>query len=234
MPRSSVVLPRSSMWKNHQIPFTQNRLLHLFITVFVLYWIWTGIHPVDRKDFFLESTLPLIVAVVLAFLYKHFAFNNISYLLITVYLILHLTGAHYAYKYAPIDFWYKSTFHSEHGISDWIVHFSFGLLMVYPLQDILIRLAKTRLIWIHAIIFSIIMAASAIFEILEMLVGLVANPQLAEQYLGLQGDVLDTQKDMLMALIGSLISIGWLVLQRRDSWEKEEEHAPTGMKIRVR
>jgi len=238
MPRSSEVLPRSSIWKSHQIPFAQNWPLHLFITVFVLYWIWMAVHPVDMTDFLLESALPLIVTVVIAFMYKHFTFNNISHLLITVYLMLHLTGAHYAYKYAPLDFWYKNTFHSEHGVSDWIVHFSFGLLMVYPLQDILFRLAKTRLIWIHAIAFTVIMAVSAIFEILEMVVGFVANPQLGQQYLGLQGDVLDTQKDMLMALIGSLIGIGWMVcyrfFQREDDKLADDGEQHSGMRVKAR
>ncbi|WP_051620592.1 DUF2238 domain-containing protein [Paenibacillus sp. UNC451MF] len=228
----------SSLLKSHNIAFRKNWVLHLLIAIFVLYWLAMAIHPVDYRDFYLESALPFILIAVLAFLYRHFAFNNISYILITVFFILHLTGAHYAYEYSPVDFWFKGTFHSERGISDRLVHFAFGLLMVYPLEDMIIRLMKTKWVWSYVITFSVIMAASALFEILEMLVGLMANPQLAEQYLGLQGDVLDTQKDMMMSLCGAVIGIGCIAgyryFKQKDPSDDDGREGHKGIRVRVR
>lgn len=210
----------SVVFETPQRPFAKNWPLHLIIAGLLLIWILLFIRPVDWMDWLLENALPVIFIVTIALLYRKFTFNNVSYLLMVIYLALHLTGAHYAYESAPIDFWYRQTFHTQHGVSDRIVHFAFGCLLAYPIQELLVRTLKLGSLGSYITTFAIIMACSAIFEIMEMVVGQIANPQLAEKYLGLQGDPLDSQKDMVMALIGVLLALGWLLFFRYNRYKK--------------
>jgi putative membrane protein len=208
---SSKHTPRKHSWsrlfRSHDIPFTKNWPLHVMITVFVLVWGVLAIRPVDWKDWLLENALLLLFVGMLAFLYRTFAFSNISYLLITLFFILHAIGAHYTYQHTPLDVWIKNIFHTKRAIYDRIVHFAFGLLIAFPILETVVRIMKLRSVWSYAVTFAALLAASALFEIVEMLVALLAG-SLGEEYLGLQGDPLDTQKDMAMTVIASFLSIG--------------------------
>lgn len=199
---------RSWLFRSHDIPFKQNWPLHIMIAVFVIVWVITAINPVDWKDWLLENILPVLLIGALAFLYRAFPFNNVSYLLITVFLILHAIGAHYTYQHTPVDDLIKQIFHTKRGFYDRIVHMAFGLLLAYPMREVAIRAMKLRSIWPYVVTCAVLLASSAFFEIIEMGVSLLAKSQLGAKYLGLQGDPLDTQKDMLMALIGALLSVG--------------------------
>jgi putative membrane protein len=193
---------------SHAVKFTKNWPMHIMIAVFVLVWILLAIKPIDRQDWLVENALLLLFIGVLAFMYRKFAFTNVSYLLITLFFILHAIGAHYAYKSTPLDFWAKNTFHFKRGVYDRVVHLSFGLLIAAPVLEIAVRLLKLRRVWAYAITFSVLMAFSAMYEIGEFLVGAVSNPQLAANYMGLQDDPLDTQKDMSMVVIGFILFAG--------------------------
>lgn len=205
---------RSRKLMSPEISFRQNRPLHFMIAVFVLAWGWLAISPVNRRDWLLENAVLLISVAALAILYRFFKFSNRSYLFITLFCILHMIGAHYAYKNTPLDFWAKNLFGMKRGIYDWFVHFAFGLLIVYPVREFIAALLRLQRKWLYTFTFSIIMMSSALFEIGEMGVVLVASQTLAKEYLGVQGDVLDSQKDMAMTLFGALISIGILVTIR--------------------
>jgi putative membrane protein len=209
----------SWLYRSNTIPFVKNWPLHIMIIVFILVWGLLAINPVDRIDWLLENALLIIFIAALAILYRTFALSNIAYLLITLFFILHAIGAHYTYQNTPVDVWIKKIFLTKRAIYDRIVHFSFGLFIAYPILETVVRVMKLRNVWSYAVTFAVILASSALFEIVEMLVALLAGP-LGEEYLGLQGDPLDTQKDMAMTLIGSLLFIGlisWLsYLQHRD------------------
>jgi putative membrane protein len=51
-------------------------------------------------------------------------------------------------------------------------------------------------------------AGSAIFEIIEMVIAKLVNPEAGAAYLGTQGDIWDAQMDMTMALTGSIVAFG--------------------------
>ncbi|WP_162255017.1 DUF2238 domain-containing protein [Paenibacillus sp. Soil522] len=202
---------RSRKVSSSEISFRHNRPLHFMIAIFVLAWGVLAISPVNRRDWLLENAVLLLFVAVLAILYRFFKFSNRSYLFITLFCILHMVGAHYAYKNTPLDVWAKHIFDMKRGIYDWFVHFAFGLLIVYPAREFIAACLRLQSKWLYIFTFSIIMTSSALFEIGEMGVVLVASQTLAEEYLGVQGDVLDSQKDMSMTLFGALISIGILV-----------------------
>lgn len=68
-----------------------------------------------------------------------------------------MIGAHFAYKNTPLDFWAKNLFGMKRGIYDWFVHFSFGLLIVYPVREFIAALMRLRHKWLYTFTFSIIL-----------------------------------------------------------------------------
>ncbi len=180
-----------------------------------------AIKPVDRRDWLLENTLVFFIGVLLAATYQKYPLSNLSYVLIAVFLTLHEVGAHYSYDCVPFGFWIQHHFGTARNPYDRIVHFSFGLLMTYPFRDAFLMTSRTTGFWSYFFPANIIMSLSAVYEIIEAYVAIVAHPGLGTAFLGMQGDMWDSQRDMLSALLGtvacSLIAFAGhqLNLQRR-------------------
>jgi len=178
-------------------------------------WGWLAINPYDRQDWLLENLLALATATILLLTYRRFQFSTSSYVLITVFLTLHAIGAHYTYAEVPVGFWLQRTFELARNPFDRIVHFSYGLLLVLPLRELLMRLAGIKGVWSYYLPVSGLVAQSGVFEMLEALVATVVSPELGTAYLGTQGDAWDAQKDMAAASAGAIMTILTLGLARR-------------------
>lgn len=216
--RERITQDRTNLLMNPNIPFLKNKLLHLIIVIFVIFWGVMAISPTDRTQWFLESILTVGAAIVLGFTYKKFHFSNLSYLLMFIFLCIHTYAAHFTYQNTPVDMWLKSSFHTQRSYFDRAVHFMFGLFWTYPCREFLIRVTALRGFWTYTISVAIILSSITIFEIIEMIAGLVAG-QAGETYVGLQGDVFDTQKDMGLGLIGGIISMGilaWIISRKKE------------------
>ena len=189
-------------------PFRSNRLLQGLIAWLILLWIITAINPLYPRDWLLENLLVFIWGAVLAVSYRWFRFSNISYGLFTVFLSLHLVGAHYTYAETPFGFWLQDLFDFERNHYDRIVHFAFGLLLAYPMREILLRRSGVGSGWAYFLAVNCIMAFSAFYEVLEVIAAMIVSPELGNAYLGTQGDEWDAQKDAFLALLGSIIAMG--------------------------
>ncbi len=117
-----------------------------------------------------------------------------------------MTSAHYTYSEVPFGFYLSEVFHFSRNHFDRIVHFSFGLLLVYPVRELLIRFANIRGFFSYYLPIDVVLACSGLFEIIEWLFVMMVNPELGDAYLGTQGDIWDAQKDMVLATIGALIA----------------------------
>ena len=188
-------------------PFRSNRVLHGLLLWLVLLWIITAINPLYPSDWLLENLLVFIYAALLVTTYRRFTFSNLSYGLFSLFLSLHLVGAHYTYAETPFGFWLQDLFDLERNHYDRIVHFSFGLLMAYPMQEILLRKSGLNRAWSYFIAINCIMAFSAFYEVLEIIAAAIVSPELGDAYLGTQGDEWDAQKDAFLAFIGSVIAM---------------------------
>jgi len=170
-------------------------------------WTITAIAPFNRRDWLLENLLVFMYSGLLVTSYRRFAFSNLSYALFTVFLSLHLVGAHYTYEHAPPGLWLQALFDIERNHYDRIVHFAFGLLIAYPFREILLRAAGVRPAWSYFLAVSCILAFSAFYELLEGAVAAVVSPELGAAYLGTQGDSWDAQKDAFLAFSGALLTM---------------------------
>jgi len=155
----------------------------------------------------LENLLVFAWTAVLVISYRRFQLSNLSYLLFTVFLSLHLIGAHYTYSETPFGFWMQELFDFERNHYDRLVHFCFGLLLAYPIHEILLRKSGATAHW--SLFFSVncIVALSAIYEILEAIAATLVSPELGVAYLGTQGDKWDAQKDAMLAFTCADIAI---------------------------
>jgi len=194
------------------LPFRDNRPLQGMLVWLILLWVITAIDPFNRRDWLLENLLVFLYGILLVITYRRFAFSNLSYGLFTVFLSLHLVGAHYTYAETPIGFWFQDLFDLERNHYDRIVHFSFGLLIAYPFRELLLRAAGLRRSWSYLLSVTIVLAFSNFYEIIEAVVADIVSPELGSAYLGTQGDIWDAQKDAFVAFLGAVMamSITWL------------------------
>ena len=90
---------------------------------------------------------------------------------------------------------------------DRLVHLCYGLLVAYPLFEMLERYAQPGGWWSYALSPALIIATSALFEIIEWWAAALLGKGSGAAYLGAQGDEWDAQKDMGLAALGSLIAM---------------------------
>jgi len=195
--------------------FLDNRPLQFMIGWQVLVWIIAAYEPLKFHDWLLENMLVFAYSGFLILLYRYFAFSNLSYGLYTVFITLHLFGAHYTYAETPIGFWIQDWLYLERNHYDRIVHFSYGLLIAYPFREALIRAAHIKRSWSYFVAVCGILAFSAFYEVLEGIVASIVSPELGAMWLGVQGDEWDAQKDTAVAGLGAVIAmfLSWLMVR---------------------
>lgn len=194
---------------------SHRRYLLILSALYLALWIPLAIAPHDRKDWALENVLVLLFAAGFWASRRHFVFSRVSYTLIFLFLCLHAVGAHYTYALVPYDAWWQSltgeTLNSMLGLErnhyDRLVHFSYGLLLAYPLREVFLRVAQVRGFWGYFLPLDFTLATSALFELIEWGAAIAVGGDLAEAYLGTQGDVWDAHKDMALAGCGALLAM---------------------------
>ncbi|MBL0144760.1 MAG: DUF2238 domain-containing protein [Chitinophagaceae bacterium] len=199
-------MPFSNAISNFRTPFKQNKWLITFIIFFIAVWISTLVGTTDIKNWFMENTLVVIFLTFLIWQYKKHQFSDLSYLLICIYLCLHVYGSKYTYAENPFGFWLQDVFHAKRNFYDRIVHFSFGFLLAYPMRELFLNYLKfpAWVAWLLPI--EITMSVSAFYELIEWWVADVFFPSQGDAYLGTQGDIWDAQKDIFLAFSGAILA----------------------------
>ncbi len=187
--------------------FRSNRVLQGLVLWLIVIWIITAIRPLYPSDWLLENLLVFLFCGLLVATYRQFRFSNFSYGLFVVFLTLHLAGAHYTYAETPFGFWLQDLFELERNHYDRIVHFCFGLLLAYPMREILLRKSGVTRAWSYFITINCVVAFSAVYEVIEVIAAMVVSPELGNAYLGTQGDEWDAQKDAFLATLGAILAM---------------------------
>lgn len=200
---------------------TRTLLVGLLIA-YGLLWTILAIAPNDRQDWLLENLLALAAVAALLATYGRFQFSTASYVLFTAFLSLHAIGAHYTYAEVPFGFWLQEVFGLSRNPFDRLVHFGYGLLLAFPLRELLVRLAGVKGWWSFYLPVSGMLAQSGLFEIVEAVVAQIVNPELGAAYLGTQGDEWDAQNDMIAAFSGALVCMTVVMLSARRDWTHRE------------
>lgn len=195
----------NTMRQPAHVRFKENRPLQLLAGAYFLIWIVTAYRPLYPSTWLLENLIVFVFVPTLVLTYKRVPLSLLSYTLIALFLTIHAIGAHYTYARVPFGFWLKEQFGFSRNHYDRIAHLGFGLLMAYPIREALCRLANLKGFWSYCLPFCATVTCTAIFELAEWCGASLAHPDLGAQYLGMQGDIWDAQKDMLMALVGAFV-----------------------------
>jgi len=178
------------------------------VVIFFLFWIVLAINPADPGIWALENILVVTVFPVVLWLDKHYRFNNWTYLSLTVFVILHLFGAHMTYDEMAYFSWYSDWFGWERNYYDQLIHLLFGLMVFVPFYEIFYHQGVSRKLS-YLIAFLFITGVGAWYEILEWVAMALFCEQPDEVCSAAitQGDIWDAQKDMAYAVIGSVIAL---------------------------
>jgi putative membrane protein len=190
----------------NRTPFKQNPLLWLFLSSFLVLWISTLLGTNDLNNWLLENTLTVLFFLFLIVSYKKYQFSDLSYLLITVYLCLHVYGAKYTYAENPFGYWLKDYMSWERNHYDRIVHFSFGFLLAYPMRELFLKWVKYPNLVAWVLPIEITLSVSGFYELIEWAVADIFFPSQGDAYLGTQGDIWDAQKDIFLAFLGAILA----------------------------
>lgn len=203
-----------AMWK--ALPVAQRRMIALLLAAVGLANIaqpFPDLAPLQHGP-----TIALILAA--PWLLRRWPLSNAAVGCIWLFLLLHTLGARWIYSYVPYDDWARAI--SGHDISslfgatrngyDRLVHFAFGALLTLPVAEVARRHMPWR--WSLAFAFTAIGLGSALYEIFEWLLTIIAAGETADYYNGQQGDLWDAQKDMAAAQIGATLAVIALLRRR--------------------
>lgn len=189
-----------------RIPLNKNRYLQFSLIFFVLNWINSYVGNTDTANWILENTLVFLFLSFLVFSYKKFKFSDLSYILVCIYLCLHVYGSKYTYAENPFGYWLKDELNLARNHYDRIVHFSFGFLLAYPMRELFLKWAKFPKWVAWTLPIEITLSVSAFYELIEWAVADVFFKAQGDAYLGTQGDIWDAQKDIFLAFTGAILA----------------------------
>ncbi len=188
----------------------KNKLHAYLLTTFIAIVLWSAIHPFDPFTWWLEALPALVALPILAFTYRRFTLSNLAYVLITLHALILLVGAHYTYAEVPlfnsIRDWLGTTRNSYDGVG----HFAQGFIPAIIMRELLLRTSPLpRGKWMITLIILSCLGISGAYELLEAIVSISVGGE-ADAFLGTQGDIWDTQKDMALAAIGAACALAFL------------------------
>ncbi|MFZ5706176.1 MAG: DUF2238 domain-containing protein [Pseudomonadota bacterium] len=188
----------------------QRKVLFAVTTLWLAALVWSGWHPYDRTTWWMEVAPVLIALPVLWLSAARFPLTGLALGLIAVHGLVLIVGGAYSYARVPIGFVVQDWFDLARNPYDRLGHFMQGFVPAIVLRELLIRLggiAPGRLL--SAIVLACCLAVSATYELIEFAAAMLLG-QGADEFLGTQGDVWDTQWDMLMCLIGAAAALAGL------------------------
>ena len=190
-------MPQEKSIKNNNIKY-----LNLFLlSSLALFMAWSAYKPHDYTTWW-QETAPVFIGLLVLFVSREK--TPLTYLII-ILLWLHslvlLLGAHYTYAEVPLfEFGERNNY-------DKVGHFMQGFVPAMVARELLLRTSPLRQgKWLSIIIVLSCLGISAMYELIEWSAAILSSDG-AEAFLGTQGDVWDTQKDMMWAGIGAIAAL---------------------------
>ena len=195
--------------------------LHLFLLVSLFgVLVWSGIKPHDYFTWFLEVLPALLAVAIFAFFYRRFRFTDLVYTIVWFHCIVLMVGGKYTYAEVPLFDYIGAFFGWTRNNYDKVGHFMQGFSPALIAREVFIRKNVVNGNgWTYFMAVAVPLAFSAFYEFVEWWVA-VATGDSADSFLGTQGYVWDTQTDMFMCFIGSILALiflsGWQSKQMKN------------------
>lgn len=174
---------------------------------------WSLIGPHDYFTWFLEVAPVLVGLPVALATQRRFPLSTLLLVLLWWHAVVLIVGGHYTYARVPLGDWMQHWFGWSRNNYDKIGHFAQGFVPAILVREVLRRTSPLRdrgdgqaSRWLPFLAGSVCLAFSAFYELVEWRVA-VASGTAADDFLGTQGDVWDTQEDMAWALVGATCAL---------------------------
>ena len=181
----------------------------LFI-VCVVVWVGAAIEPLDFEAWLLEQMATVLCALYLVWYWPRVVFSRSALFGLAALFCMHTLGTHWTYSQTPYDAFVQNlTGLSINELAGWdrnnydrFVHYLWGLSLALPLKEALEQTHGLRSSTANALALHIVIATSAVYELIEWGAALLFGGDLGMQYLGTQGDMWDAQSDIALAIVG--------------------------------
>lgn len=176
-----------------------------FLLLLIL--IYTGFSTADRATWLMEVTPVIIIVPLLLATFSAHPLTPLLYVLIFLHAIILMVGGLYTYAKVPVGFEVQEWLGLSRNPYDKLGHFFQGLVPALAAREILMggNYVRGRKM-VAFLACSVALAFSALYELIEWAAALILG-QGAEEFLGTQGDIWDTQSDMFCALLGALTTV---------------------------
>lgn len=211
MPQRRSTEPRpavqSPMQESPISPRQRPGLLVAMLAGVALLLAWSGYHPHELHTWVLEVSPAVLAVIILLATRRRFPLSTLAYVLIAVHAVILIIGGHYTYARVPLGEWFRDTFELSRNHYDRLGHFAQGFVPAIVTREVLIRTSPlNRSRWLGFLVVCVCTAISAVYELVEWGVAELDEAGSAA-FLGTQGDIWDTQKDMALCLIGATLAV---------------------------
>ncbi|MBB5712374.1 DUF2238 domain-containing protein [Sphingomonas xinjiangensis] len=185
----------------------RRKLLLIVTAIWLSSLAASGWQPYDRATWWMEVAPVLIALPVLWLSANRFPLTDLALLLIAFHGIVLIVGGAYTYARVPLGFAVQDWLELSRNPYDRFGHFMQGFVPAIVLRELFVRLGGIgpgKLL--TALVTACCLAVSAAYELIEFAAAMLLG-QGADEFLGTQGDVWDTQWDMLMCLIGAVTAL---------------------------
>lgn len=203
---------------------------YIWLGVFIIAFLVSSYKPFDRITWAMEVAPAFLGLWFLQFTKKKFEWSNFLYIVALIHCLILFIGGHYTYTNVPYMDWLN--FLCGDGTRnnyDKIGHFIQGITPTLFAREFLLRdkiIVKEG--WANFASFCFAMTISAFYELSEWFAAIIYEGK-AKSFLGTQGYAWDTQSDMFMAFVGSILAIivfgkihnKWMAEKERELQEKE-------------
>ena len=184
-----------------------DRTLTVICAIWGLALFASGIAPYDRLTWFMEVLPVLIAAPILVATRSRLPLTSLVYVLIAIHGLILIYGGAYTYARVPAGFWLQELLGFERNPYDRIGHLAQGFVPAMVARELLLRVFRIEgRKTVFFLVVCIALAISAFYELIEWWAAAAIGAG-ADEFLGTQGDVWDTQWDMFMALTGAILAL---------------------------
>ncbi|MFC5291205.1 DUF2238 domain-containing protein [Actinokineospora guangxiensis] len=178
----------------------------LLLAVVVAALVWSAVGAKSLGTWALEVVWIFLGAPLVLLFRRRFPLTRLSCWLLVIHAVVLCYGAHYTYAETPLGDWFRDWLGLQRNNYDRFAHVVQGFVPAILVRELLLRLTPLRPGgWTLTLVTSVCLSISACFEFVEWTAA-VALGAGADDFLGTQGDVWDTQWDMFLALCSALLA----------------------------
>lgn len=198
----------------------------VLVGILVVALVWSAVGARSLGTWALEVVWIVIGAPLVILNRTRFPLTRLVLWLLVFHAIVLCYGGHYTYARTPLGEWFQDLLGTRRNNYDRFAHFVQGFVPAILVRELLLRLTPLRRGgWTFTLTTAVCLAVSACFELVEWASAVILGTA-ADDFLGAQGDVWDTQWDMFLCLCGAVVA--QLVLRRVHDRQLEAIH-PAGL-----